>query len=108
MTTPVMHGAKCAGSALFPVSLVKSGARTRLPPNGRAVRREMRRRAITELANTMIIFLNFEERGRCWGQPPPPTSRPTSVQRAVQERLLEAAEAMLCLQVHEAEHRLRP
>ena len=60
MTTPVMPGAKCAGSALFPLPLVKSGARTRLPPNGRAVRREMRRRAITELANTMILFLNFE------------------------------------------------
>ena len=102
MTTPVMPGAKCAGSALFPVPLVNSGARTRLPPNGRAVRREMRRRAITELANTMILFLNFEEGGRCWGQPPPPTSRPTPVQRAVQERLLEAAEAMLCLQVSSA------
>ena len=102
MTTPVMPGAKCAGSALFPLPLVKSGARTRLPPNGRAVRREMRRRAITELANTMILFLNFEEGGRCWGQPPPPASRPTPVQRAVQETLLEAAEAMLCLQVSSA------
>ena len=102
MTTPVMPGAKCAGSALFPLPLLKSGARTRLPPNGRAVRREMRRRAITELANTMILFLNFEEGGRCWGQPPPPASRPTPVQRAVQERLLEAAEAMLCLQVSSA------
>ena len=102
MTTPVMPGAKCAGSALFPVPLVKSGARTRLPPNGRAVRRAMRRRAIIELANTMILFLNFEEGGRRWGQPPPPASRPTPVQRAVQERLLEAAEAMLCLQVSSA------
>ena len=45
--------------------LVKSGVRTRLPPNGRAVRREMRRRAITELANTMVLFLNFEGGGRC-------------------------------------------
>ena len=65
----------------------------------------MRRRAITELANTMVLFLNFEEGGRCWGQPPPPTSRPTPVQRAVQERLLEAAEAMLCFQVSSASMR---
>ena len=50
----------------------------------------------------MILFLNFEEGGRRWGQPPPPASRPTPVQRAVQERLLEAAEAMLCLQVSSA------
>ena len=32
MTTPVMPGAKCAGSAWFLAPLVKSAARTRLPP----------------------------------------------------------------------------
>ena len=82
-----MPGVHNTGPALFPLPLMERGTRTRLPPNGRAVRREMRRRAITELANTMILFLNFEEGGQRGGQPLPPTSRPTSVQQAVQERL---------------------
>ena len=82
-----MPGANGTGAALFPLPLVDRGARTPLPPNGRSVRMDMRRRAIIEVANAMILFLNFEEGSRRGGQPFPPTRRPTSVQQAVQERL---------------------
>ena len=84
-----MPGANGTGSALlFPLPLVQRGTRTRLPPNGRAVRVDMRHRAIIEVTNKMVLFLNFEEGGRRWEQPLPPTCRPTSAQRAVQERVL--------------------
>ena len=64
LTTPVMHGANRTGPALFPLPLMERGTRTRLPPNGRAVRVDMRRRAVIEMVNSMILFLNFEEGGR--------------------------------------------
>ena len=105
LTTPVMHGANRTGPALFPLPLMERGTRTRLPPNGRAVRVDMRRRAVIEMVNSMILFLNFEEGGRRWGQPLPPTGRPTSAQRAVQEKLSDAAKAMLCGQVNSASGR---
>ena len=62
-----MPGVNSTGPALFPLPLLPRGIRTQLPPNGRAVRVDMRRRAIIEMSNSMILFLNFEEGGRRWG-----------------------------------------
>ena len=91
-------------SALFPLPLPPTkgaggAAEHRLPPNGRARSRALKRRAVRQLQAAMVHFLNFEASGR--KREATPTTRPNAseAQKRALACLEGAARAMLCAEV---------
>ena len=91
-------------SALFPLPLpsakgVGGSAEPRLPPNGRARSRALKRRAVRQLQTAMVHFLNFEASGR--RREVTRTERPNAseAQKRALACLEDAARAMLCAEV---------
>ena len=80
-------------SALFPLPLPPTkgaggAAEHRLPPNGRARSRALKRRAVRQLQAAMVHFLNFEASGR--KREATPTTRPSASE--AQKRALACLE----------------
>ena len=90
--------------ALFPLPLPPTkgaggAAEPRIPPNGRARSRALKRRAVRQLQAAMVHFLNFEASGR--KREATPTTRPSAseAQKRALACLEGAARAMLCAEV---------
>ena len=91
-------------SALFPLPLpsakaVGGSAEPRLPPNGRARSRALKRRAVRQLQTAMVHFLNFEASGRRRGATRTERPNASEAQKRALACLEDAARAMLCAEV---------